>query len=223
MNEAPVLNNPNVFQVEGSFTKGHEHPASIRCPHCHELGQFDLVHDLGISYMKKLSNSTMQGFFACLRICPNVECKGLVFVITRGGKVAEVLPPELIQFNVEDLPESLERTLKEAVACNGAGAHRAAAMMVRRLLEEICAENNAEGDNLHKRLAALKGKVVLPQMLFEAMDELKLLGNDAAHIEAREYDDIGPKQAEAAIELAQEVVKSLYQLKALITKLRNGK
>jgi hypothetical protein len=32
---------------------------------------------------------------------------------------------------------------------------------------------------------------VLPEPLFEAMNELKALGNDAAHIEAKAYDNIG--------------------------------
>ena len=86
--------------------------------------------------------------------------------------------------------------MKEAVACHAAGAYRAAAMMVRRLLEEICAENNATGNDLHKRLEALKSLVVLPQALFDAMGELKALGNDAVHIEARAYDNIGREEAE---------------------------
>ena len=60
-------------------------------------------------------------------------------------------------------------------------------MMVRRLLEEICADAGAEGKDLFKRLEILKTKVTLPQELFEAMTELKALGNDAAHIDARSY------------------------------------
>jgi hypothetical protein len=92
-------------------------------------------------------------------------------------------------------------------------------MMVRRLLEEICAENSASGQNLHNRLAALKSLVVLPQPLFEAMNELKALGNDAAHVEAKAYDNIGREEAEDSIELAKEILKALYQLKGLVARL----
>lgn len=53
--------------------------------------------------------------------------------------------PQLLDFNPESLPPRLQQTLREAVACHGAGAYMAAAMMVRRLLEEICDENNATG------------------------------------------------------------------------------
>jgi hypothetical protein len=95
--------------------------------------------------------------------------------------------------------------------------------MVRRLLEEISAENNARGNDLHKRLEALRSLVVLPQALFEAMGELKALGNDAAHIEARAYDNIGRDEAEDSIELAKEILKALYQLKGLVSRLQARK
>jgi hypothetical protein len=96
-------------------------------------------------------------------------------------------------------------------------------MMVRRLLEEICADNNAHGADLHKRIEALKTLVVLPQALFDAMGELKVLGNDAAHVEARAYDNIGRQEAEDSIELAKEILKALYQLKGLLARLQARK
>jgi hypothetical protein len=136
------------------------------------------------------------------------------------GTVVEIFPPQLLDFSIDDLPATCQETLKEAVACHAAGAYRAAAMMVRRLLEEICADNNAKGGDLHKRLEALKTLVVLPHALFDAMGELKALGNDAAHVEARAYDNIGREEAEDSIELAKEILKALYQLKALVGRLQ---
>jgi hypothetical protein len=64
---------------------------------------------------------------------------------------------------------------------------------------------------------------VLPQLLFDAMNELKAIGNDAAHVEAKAYDNIGADEAEDSIELAKEIVKALYQLKGLITRLQARK
>jgi hypothetical protein len=128
-----------------------------------------------------------------------------------------------LDFNLENLPQKLQQTLSEAVSCHGAGAYRAAAMMVRRLLEEICEANSAEGSNLHQRLGALKSLIVLPQPLFDAMFELKALGNDAAHVEAKAYDNIGRDEAEDSIELAKEIVKALYQLKGLLGRLQARK
>lgn len=95
--------------------------------------------------------------------------------------------------------------------------------MVRRLLEEICADNNATGHDLHKRLSTLKNLVVLPEALFDAMGELKALGNDAAHVQAKAYDNIGQDEAKDSIELAKEILKALYQLKALVARLQARK
>ncbi|MCR9056303.1 MAG: DUF4145 domain-containing protein [Rhodobacteraceae bacterium] len=132
-----------------------------------------------------------------------------------------IYPPENIDFDPKDIPHRLLKTLEEAIACHAAGAYRASAMMVRRLLEEICEDASASGKTLHVRLQALKGNIVLPEELFDAMQELKALGNDAAHIEAKSYDNIGADEAEDSLELAKEILKARYQLKGLVDRLKN--
>lgn len=228
MNSPPrfVPDEPNVFRADAGVSQEVPRNAvSIRCPHCRELGSFNTVGNAK-SYTKKGNygpNLTSQAYYASIRICPNVKCRGLVLVIEDGNGTVEIEPPQLLDFNPDGLSSRLQQTLKEAVACHGAGAYRAAAMMVRRLLEEICEENKAAGANLHQRLASLKSAIVLPEPLFEAMNELKALGNDAAHVEAKAYDNIGVDEAQDSIELAKEIVKALYQLKGLIARLQARK
>jgi hypothetical protein len=207
----------------------------LRCPHCGGTGNFDPVHQhANISYQKRDPDKELEQrghiqvltLTASLRRCPDPACKGIVLVVQEhAGQVVLVLPPQRLEFSADHLPATCSETLKEAVACHAAGAYRAAAMMVRRLLEEICADNNANGADLHKRLEALKALVVLPQTLFDAMGELKALGNDAAHVEARAYDNIGREEAQDSIELAKEILKALCQLKGLVARLqaRKGK
>lgn len=55
--------------------------------------------------------------------------------------------------------------------------------------------------------------------LFDGLDELRLLGNDAAHVESKDYDDIGQEEVELAIEFTKEVLKALYQYAALKSRL----
>jgi hypothetical protein len=95
--------------------------------------------------------------------------------------------------------------------------------MVRRVLEEICADRGAQGRDLKLRLAALGQATLIPAELLTAADELRILGNDAAHIEAREYDQIGKEEAEIAVELAKEIVKATYQYGSLVERLRSLK
>lgn len=223
-NRAWELVVPNAFVTEGAQLSSANCPAvSIRCPHCRQLGSFNSIQ--AVSFRRQVRSKAnvgalaTVGFIASIRICPNQTCAGLVFVIQDDRGVLEIEPPELLDFNPQGLPQRCLHTLKEAVACHGAGAYRAAAMMVRRLLEEICEDNDAEGETLHQRLRSLRAKVVLPEEFFSAMTELKTLGNDATHVEARAYDSIGQEEAEISIELAKEVLKALYQLRGLIDKL----
>jgi hypothetical protein len=113
--------------------------------------------------------------------------------------------------------------LKEAIICHSQGAYRASSMMVRRLLEEICHDCGATGSNLHTRLKALRTQITLPEELFDAMDELKALGNDAAHIEAKAFTVIDREESQLSIELAQEILKARYQHKSLVDRLRARK
>lgn len=90
-------------------------------------------------------------------------------------------------------------------------------------MKEICAEKGANGKNLKDRISALREKVVIPEELFEALDELRLLGNDAAHIEARAYDRVSDEELQVAIEFTKELLKAVYQYAGLLSKLRGLK
>ena len=92
--------------------------------------------------------------------------------------------------------------------------------MVRKTLEELCKDRGAEGGNLKARIASLEGKVVLPRELLEGLDDLRLLGNDAAHIESQTYDRVGKNEVELAVDLTKEVLKAVYQYAGILARLK---
>jgi hypothetical protein len=227
-----AFKNANVFQADSAQGQSQAGKSiALRCPHCRKNGSFQTPSNLNVYVYGKIGTSIMHGtpreasmtIESSIRICPDTACNGIVLVISNGRETLSVSPPELIDFSIDNLPARCAKTISEAIACHGVGAHRAAVMMVRRLLEEICDEDNAEGNNLHKRLEVLKSLIVLPDALFEAMFELKLIGNDAAHVEARSYDEIGREEAADAIEIAKEILKARYQLKGLLGRLQARK
>jgi hypothetical protein len=65
--------------------------------------------------------------------------------------------------------------------------------------------------------------VLLPQELLDGLDDLRLLGNDAAHIESQEFNNIGKEEVEIGIEFAKEVLKAVYQYADLLARLRSLK
>jgi len=155
-----------------------------------------------------------------MRQCPNENCNALVFIVLDPQKgLVEAFPPEVIDFDATDLPPNILETLEEAIRCHSYKAYKATALMVRRVLEELCEDKGATGNDLKARLQNLGGTITVPNELLDAADELRLLGNDAAHVKAKDYDAIGELEATAAVALAKELLKATYQYSSLVNKL----
>lgn len=100
-------------------------PISIRCPHCRQIGSFQVVaQQSGLVYAKSTSESKQAFLLATLRVCPNKQCRGIVMAAEtidnaqqQTGDIIQVFPPELLDFSIDDLPAMCQATLKEAVAC----------------------------------------------------------------------------------------------------------
>jgi Domain of unknown function (DUF4145) len=186
---------------------------SLRCPACGDNGTFQSV---GTIYQLDPAN-VMVGMYTC----PRPDCQTLLYVVTNpGGGIVATFPPELIDFDATNLPPKVQEALEEAIMCHGTGCYTASAMMVRKTLEELCADRGATGANLKERIQALGKKVVLPKELLDGIDDLRLLGNDAAHIESRDFDEIGEEEVEVGIALAKKVLEASYQYADLVAKLQ---
>ncbi len=185
----------------------------LRCPVCRQRGTFDalLQQDL------RLNNAEV---FAGVRRCPDPNCCALVFFVLNQGKVVESFPAETIDFDATNIPATVQSVFEEAIKCHAQSCFVASAIMVRKTMEELCRDRNAAGPNLKERIKALGTKVVLPQELLDGLDDLRLLGNDAAHIESQEYTKVGQEEVEVGIEFAKEVLKAVYQYAALLSRLR---
>lgn len=187
---------------------------SLRCPYCGKLGSFQVIgQDLFLN----------EGVTCGQRRCPDPTCFGHVFVISKNTALVASYPPARIEFDASNIPELVRGTFEQALDCHAHGLHVAAAIMVRRTLEEICSDRGATGDNLKARLRDLRSKIVLPAELLDGMDELRLLGNDAAHVEALAFNQVSKPELDIAIEFTREVLKALYQYSALLQKIRSLK
>jgi hypothetical protein len=174
------------------------------------------IHDLVI---QNLSPNVTMG----QRRCPNPECYAHLFFAHQNGKLLVSYPPELIDFDPVNLPQAVLATFEEAISCHANRCFIAAAIMIRKTLEELCRDRGAVGDNLKARIRALGTKIVLPQEFLDGLDDLRLLGNDAAHIESQEFNKVGQEEVEVGLEFAKEVLKAVYQYSALLGRLRGLK
>ena len=140
--------------------------------------------------------------------------------MSKQGQLVDSYPAETIDFDATNIPVPVQNVLEEAIKCHAQHCFVASAIMVRKTLEELCRDRQATGGNLKERIRALGSKVVLPEELLAGLDDLRLLGNDAAHIESTEYEKVGQEEVEVGIEFTKEVLKSVYQYSALLNRLR---
>jgi hypothetical protein len=171
----------------------------------------------------KLNSEERIEIRAGMRICPNSECGQLVFVAYDYNGMIVSYPPERIDFDRTGIPEPILKTLEEAISCHAAKCYIAAGMMVRKTLEELCEDRQATGSNLRNRISSLSDIVVMPTELLNGMDDLRLLGNDAAHVEARTYQQVGKEEVEVSLEFTKEILKAVYQYSNLLSRLRSLK
>jgi len=187
-------------------------PVSLRCPGCRQQGIFEALGQNDIR--------ATGGFRFGQRRCPNPACWTHVFVRWNPDGSLVAYPTERLDFDETNVPQAVVAAFEEAVICHANQCFVASAMMVRKTFEELCADRGAQGSNLKERIKALGVVVVLPKELLEGVDDLRLLGNDAAHIESREYAKVGQEEVEVGIEFAKEVLKAVYQYSALLNRLR---
>ena len=180
----------------------HAERISLRCPSCKKLGIFNPV---GTDQQAEtlLSDGKVRRVGVGHRHCPNTQCSSHVFVAVAGQSILASYPPERIDFDSTDLPPEVVSTLEEAITCHANQCFIAAAMLLRKTLEHLCDDRGAKGNNLKERICALATTIVLPKELLDGVDDIRLLGNDAAHIESRDYDKIGKDELEIAIDFAK--------------------
>ncbi len=196
------------------FSPTEAQEVSLRCPGCGQMGTF--------SPLKPLQDAvSTTGHSFGQRRCPNVDCRAHVFVVLEDGQVAISYPAQTLDFDSTDIPPRVVAALEEAITCHAAQCFTAAAIMVRKTLEELSDDRQADGRDLRERLGKLEDQSLLPTELVEGLHELRLLGNDAAHLELRSYTEISEEAVALAIEVTKEVLKRVYQSQVLIDRLRS--
>lgn len=189
---------------------------AIRCPGCGHQGTFESV---GVNDLR------VPQYDVGLRRCPHNNCRTLVYHIRslQDGSLTATFPFLRIDFDKANIPDKVLSALEEAITCHSNGCFVASAIMIRKTLDLLCLDRGATGGTLKERIASLGNKVLIPRELLEGMDDLRLLGNDAAHVESKIFDDVGKEEIEIAIGVTKEIMKAVYQYKNLLAKLKSLK
>lgn len=196
----------------------------MRCPVCLREGTLD-QRGADLQLAQRSMAWSLNDPATGERICPNPDCAALIYLVYIPSR-AEVIasyPPERIDFDASALPPVVQEPLEEAINCHANECFPAAAVMVRRTLEAVCEDQGATGDDLYKRIERLGKEIVLPKGMIKALHNLRLLGNDAVHVEARVYAEVGKREVEVAVDVAKTILQATYQMDAILNELEGLK
>lgn len=118
------------------------------------------------------------------------RCSGPFLIETRSTELpgefiadqeSRVLFPSTIPPALVGVPIDILRAYEQASRAYTAGLYDACAIMCRKCLDGLCQELKASGRNLKDRLAYLADSKTIDSRLHEWADQLRIVGNDAAH------------------------------------------
>jgi len=208
---------------EGYGNRGSELALyQVQCPFCLEEGNFALEHHAE----KKKPNSSKKLNFDTYK-CGN--CAGYVMVLWSASEFGgglhnfKVLPWVVGKIEAPKYwPEEVQRFWLQAHESVKNEIWDAAAVMIRSALQVALRLNKAVGSDLKSEIDDLATKGILPPIMKEWSDELRLLGNDSAHPKAEQAAK-NPQDVKDAIEFLDYLLQYLYDLPKQITEYRTRK
>jgi len=206
------------YKIEG-FEFVDNPPVALTCPHCGKPGTFEPLGPL--IRAKELGTPYHVDYGLCR--CPNPLCHGFRFYRMSSKGELDPYPMVNFPFDKKNLPDSICRLLDELSITFSNACYIASGILIRRILEELCHLQDIKGDTLKKRIIGLADKIVIPVALKEAFNELRLLGNDAAHVESTAFDEISTEEINIGVILITEILKATYQLDELLEKIQGLK
>ena len=150
--------------------------------------------------------------------CPNCHSPFLYFTQQIEGAMEDMLPersepkqvyPEIAIIDLKDVPESIEKAFLEAYKAHKTGLYLSSVFMCRKTIEEICREKNIKNGNLKNKLFKLKEIGIISDNIYEWADNLRLIGNEAAH---DLLPDINKKDSQDIIDFTEAIVLTIFTL-----------
>ncbi|WP_328533683.1 DUF4145 domain-containing protein [Micromonospora zamorensis] len=115
------------------------------------------------------------------------------------------------------MPQALREEHNEAKKCFDAKAYTAAAVMVGRTLEGVCAENGIKERALIASLRRMKEGNLIDERLYQWADELRVLRNEGAHYTGSQ---VSREDAADALALSEAMLDYMYVLTAKFQEFR---
>jgi hypothetical protein len=172
-----------------------ENSIDILCPTCNAIVETKIVSNYSIERgfnppidVMDAADLAYTQFVYHLSYCPRCESPFLTeseyYVIpaeVNAFQRTKLLYPADNKFLLDKLPSTVQKAYQNAKQSYQVGLYEPAAIMCRKCLEAICVEKGIIKGNLKSRIQKLSDDSIIDEKLFEWADNLRIIGNDAAH------------------------------------------
>ena len=117
----------------------------------------------------------------------------------------------------EAVPPAVFEDLRQAELAKEVGAHYGAALLLRRACQYICREQGVSEANAKGRSKGLKAEIaelaqqgVITKHLVDLADNIRIIGNEIAHPDAKNPSKISPDDVSAAEEFLHQLTRAIY-------------
>jgi hypothetical protein len=152
-----------------------------------------------------------------LYLCPVCENETLVKTMRNSENIdlheMKLIPDEMILYPAVSIdagciPNGVKKSFEAALRIKNLDGNLCA-IGIRKTLEMMCKDRQAEGRDLYHKLKDLADKGVLPPIINEMATILRELGNEAAHGEGQVFSD---ELIQSMIKFTQAILDYIYNL-----------
>lgn len=117
------------------------------------------------------------------------------------------------------LPYNIRKIYEETMLSIDNKQYILAGIGMRAIVETVCKDQGIDGSNLEKRIDGLATKGVLSKAQADILHTHRFLGNAAAH----EITSAKPRELVAALDIAENILRTLYVLPELSKQVTTGR
>jgi len=186
------------------------------CPYCNRISNLEVRAQVQGTPPKMLSDqldTDEDGLRpACYSIAFCPKCESVFLHVSAKSEPSEIpyeamLYPSSYRRNISGVPRNVHRIFESARACFETGNYEPCIIMCRKCLEATCASMSVKKGTLATRLQKLKDSGLIEERLYKWAEQLRLVGNDAAH----EFDlQISKEDALDSLEFVEAILLYVF-------------
>jgi hypothetical protein len=120
-----------------------------------------------------------------------------------------------------DVPEHIAPAASEAHECQSIGAHRAAVMLARAVIEATAKNKGITNGMLFNKIEKMHELGLISELVRDQAHEVRYLGNDMAHGDF--VDPVSAEEADEILELMAEVLHAVFVVPAQLMRRREAR